>query len=251
MRRLSIVVPALDEAAIIVAALEALAPLRARGAEVIVVDGGSEDGTPQLAEPLADRVISAPRGRGAPLNAGAALGSGDAIVFLHADTALPQNADRLIDRALALRAWGRFDLRIAGRHPLLAVVARMINWRSRATGIATGDQAIFVKRDAFVAVGGFPDLPLMEDIAMSQRLKRLCRPACIATPVVTSGRRWEHHGVLRTIVLMWRLRLAYYLGVAPARLARRYGPVAPSAAPESSTQVSAAQPSPAHGRAGP
>jgi len=230
MRRLTIIVPVLDEAAIIVGALQALKPLRACGAEIIVVDGGSGDGTPELAEPLADRVTAAPRGRGAPMNAGATLGSGDALLFLHADTRLPEHADRLIAAALQRRAWGRFDLRIAGRHPLLAVVARMINWRSRLTGIATGDQAIFVSREAFLAVGGFPDLPLMEDIAMSRRLKRLCRPFCIATPVVTSGRRWEHHGVIRTIVLMWRLRLAYYFGVAPARLALRYGPVPPSPA---------------------
>ena len=230
MRRLTIVVPVLNEAAIIVDALEALAPLRARGAEIIVVDGGSIDGTTDLAQPLADRVIAAPRGRGAPLNAGAALGSGDALLFLHVDTTLPQNADQLIVAALKRRAWGRFDLRIAGRRPLLAVVGRMINWRSRATGIATGDQAIFVTREAFVSVGGFPDLPLMEDIAISQRLKHLCRPCCIAAPVITSGRRWEHHGVLRTVVLMWRLRLAYYLGVEPAALALRYGPVPSSPA---------------------
>ncbi len=228
MRRLTIVVPVLNEAAIIVAALKALAPLRARGAEAIVVDSGSRDGTPALAAPLADRVITAPPGRGAPLNAGAALGSGDALLFLHADTTLPASADALIAAALERRAWGRFDLRIAGRHPLLAVIARMINWRSRVTGIATGDQAIFVRRDAFLAVGGFPDLPLMEDVAISQRLKRLCPPACIATPVVTSGRRWENYGVLRTVLLMWRLRLAFYLGAAPEWLASRYGP--PSAA---------------------
>jgi rSAM/selenodomain-associated transferase 2 len=230
MRRLTIVVPVLNEAAIIVDALRALAPLRARGAEVIVVDSGSNDGSADLAGPLADRVIAAPRGRGAPLNAGAALGTGDVLLFLHADTALPQDADRLIAAALEHRAWGRFDLRIAGRHPLLAVVARMINWRSRLTGVATGDQAIFVRRAAFAAVGGFPDLPLMEDIAISRQLKRLCRPYCISAPVITSGRRWEHHGVLRTIVLMWRLRLAYYFGAEPARLALRYGPVPPSAA---------------------
>ena len=225
MRRLTIVVPVLNEAAIIVDALTALAPLRARGAEIIVVDSGSSDGTPDLAQPFADRVIAAPRGRGAPLNAGAVLGTGDALLFLHADTALPQYADRLIATALIHRGWGRFDLRIAGRHPLLAIVARMINWRSRLTGIATGDQAIFVTREAFVSVGGFPELPLMEDIAMSRQLKRLCRPYCIGAPVVTSGRRWEHYGVLRTIVLMWRLRLAYYFGVEPARLALRYGSV--------------------------
>lgn len=230
MGRLTIVIPVLNEAAIIVAALQALKPLRARGAEIIVADGGSHDGTAVLAEPLADRVIAVARGRGAPMNAGAALGIGNALLFLHADTALPDNADRLIDAALARRAWGRFDLRIAGRHPFLAVVARMISWRSRLTGVATGDQAIFVAREAFQAVGGFPDLPLMEDIAISRRLKRLCRPACIATPVVTSGRRWDNNGLLRTIVLMWRLRLAYYLGVEPELLAKLYGAAPRSAA---------------------
>jgi rSAM/selenodomain-associated transferase 2 len=224
MRRLTIVIPVLNEAAIIEAALEALKPLRSRGAEVIVADGGSSDGTAELARPLADHFITAPRGRGAPLNAGAALGSGDALLFLHADTALPDGADRLIAGALDRRAWGRFDLRIAGRHPFLGVIARMINWRSRATGIASGDQAIFMRREAFRAVGAFPELPLMEDIAISRRLKRLCRPACITAPVVTSGRRWEHHGVWRTILLMWRLRLAFYCGAAPDWLASRYGP---------------------------
>jgi rSAM/selenodomain-associated transferase 2 len=225
MGRLTIVLPVLNEAAIIVGALKALTPLRARGAEIIVVDGGSRDSTPRLAEPFADRVVNGPRGRGATMNAGAALGIGDTLLFLHADTTLPEDADRLIEGALSHRAWGRFDLRIAGRHPFLAVVARMINLRSRITGVATGDQAIFVRREAFVAASGFPDLPLMEDIALSRRLKRLCRPFCITTPVITSGRRWEQNGVWRTILLMWRLRLAYYLGVEPALLARRYGNV--------------------------
>jgi rSAM/selenodomain-associated transferase 2 len=225
--RLSIIIPALEEAAIIVATLQALTALRARGAEVIVVDGGSSDGTVALARPLADHVIVGQRNRGAAMNAGAALGHGDVFVFLHADTTLPDNADRLIATALSGRAtdcaWGRFDLRIAGRHPLLALVARMINWRSRLTGVATGDQAIFVTREAFSSVHGFADLPLMEDIALSRKLKRRCRPICIAAPAVTSGRRWDHHGVWHTIALMWRLRLGYYFGVAPARLALAYG----------------------------
>jgi rSAM/selenodomain-associated transferase 2 len=222
MGRLTIVLPVLNEAAIIVATLEALAPLRARGAEIIVADGGSRDGTARLAGPLASRVITVRRGRGAAMNAGAAFGAGDALLFLHADTVPPDAADRLIAAALTRRAWGRFDLRIAGRHPFLAVVARMINLRSRLTGVATGDQAIFVSRAAFEKVGGFPDLPLMEDIALSRRLKCLCRPVCITTPVVTSGRRWERNGMLRTILLMWRLRLAYYFGVEPALLAELY-----------------------------
>ena len=234
MRRLSIVMPVLDEAAIITAALAALAPLRARGAEVIVVDGGSSDGTVALARPLADRVITGPHNRGEAMNAGAALAVGDIFLFLHADTALPDGADHVIVRALLRRgferAWGRFDLRIAGRHPLLALVARMINWRSQLTGVATGDQAIFVTRKAFWSVGGFPDLPLMEDIALSRKLKRLCRPSCVAAPAVTSGRRWDHHGLWHTVVLMWRLRLAYYLGAEPAGLALAYGRIPPSPA---------------------
>ena len=237
--RLTIVIPVLDEAPIIAASLQALAALRARGAEVIVVDGGSSDGSAALARPLADRVIAGPRNRGAAMNAGAALGSGDLFIFLHADTTLPDDADRRVTAALAdrpskkpacRRCWGRFDLRIAGRHRFLALVARMINWRSRLSGIATGDQAIFVTRKAFWSVGGFPDLPLMEDIALSQKLKRLSRPVCIAAPAVTSGRRWDHHGLWHTIVLMWRLRLAYYLGAAPARLALAYGRIPPSTA---------------------
>ena len=214
MGRLTIVIPVLDEAAIIAAALQALAPLRGRGAEVIVVDGGSSDGTAALAHLFADRVIAGPRNRGAALNAGAAL------------------ACRPSDRACR-RHWGRFDLRIAGRHPLLALVARMINWRTRLTGIASGDQAIFVTHKAIWSVGGFPDLPLMEDIALSRKLKRLCRPLWIAAPAVTSGRRWDHHGLWHTIVLMWRLRLAYYLGAEPARLALAYGRITPSRAQSS------------------
>jgi rSAM/selenodomain-associated transferase 2 len=241
MGRLTIVIPVLDEAAIIAATLQSLAGLRARGAEVIVIDGGSSDGSAALARPLADRVIVGPRNRGAAMNAGAALGSGDVLLFLHADTTLPDDADHRVTAALAdrpsararRRCWGRFDLRIAGRHPLLALVARMINWRSRLTGIATGDQAIFVTRKTFWSVGGFPDLPLMEDIALSHKLKRLCRPVCIAVPAVTSGRRWDHHGLWPTIVLMWRLRLAYYLGAAPARLALAYGRISPSPAQSS------------------
>ena len=222
--RLSIVVPVLDEAEGIAAHLAALAPLRANGAEVIVVDGGSTDATCEIAEPLSDRVVVAPRGRATQMNAGAALASGDVLVFLHADTRLPVEADRLIAAALtAARRWGRFDVEIEGRHALLPLVAGLMNLRSRATGIATGDQAIFVTREAFREVRGYPDIPLMEDVALSRALKRLSRPACIAQRVTTSGRRWERRGVLRTIATMWRLRLAFFLGASPRRLALAYG----------------------------
>ena len=225
MATLSIIVPVLDEAAGIAAALTTLAPFRERGVEVIVVDGGSRDATVEVAAPLADHVITAPRGRAAQMNAGAAIAHGDVLQFLHADTRLPKAADDLLLYSLAAtqRTWGRFDVTIDGRNPLLWIVAALMNLRSQLTGIATGDQAIFVTRAAFAAAGGFPDIPLMEDVALSKRLMRSSRPLCLASRVSTSGRRWRQNGVLRTIVLMWRLRLAYALGAEPAALARRYG----------------------------
>jgi rSAM/selenodomain-associated transferase 2 len=214
--RLSVVVPALNEAGGIRAALEALAPLRARGHEVILVDGGSSDGTVEMAAGLCDRVVKASRGRALQMNAGARAATGDVLLFLHADTRLPPRAEELI---LNSSIWGRFDVQIEGRHPLLKVVAWAMNLRSRLTGIATGDQAIFVRRAAFP---GFPEIALMEDVALSKLLKRRCAPACLRARVVTSGRRWESRGVLRTIFLMWRLRFLYFLGASPERLARRY-----------------------------
>lgn len=224
MLRLSIVVPTLDEAAGIAAALAALQPLRAAGHEVIVVDGGSRDATPALAQPLADRVLAAPPGRAVQMNAGARAAAGDVLVFLHADSRLPAGAAAAIARALAGGArWGRFDVTIAGRPRILRVVAAMMNLRSRLTGIATGDQGIFVERALFAAAGGYAQIPLMEDIALSKSLKRRGgRPACLRERITTSGRRWEAHGPWRTIVTMWRLRAAYALGADPARLAREY-----------------------------
>jgi rSAM/selenodomain-associated transferase 2 len=223
--RLSIIMPVLDEAERVAAALAALAPYRHNGAEVIVVDGGSRDGTAEIARPHADAVVTAPRGRATQMNAGAAVAQGDVLLFLHADTRLPDGADQLIHDGLARsgRAWGRFDIAIAGSGALLTAVAFTMNVRSRLTGIATGDQAMFVTRDAFDRIGGFADIALMEDIDLSRRLKRVSRPLCLRARVTTSGRRWEQHGVLRTILLMWRLRLAYFLGAEPASLARRYG----------------------------
>jgi len=222
---LSIIVPVVDEASGIADALLALAPYRERGVELIVVDGGSGDDTVARARPHADRVISAPRGRGSQMNAGAAAARGGVLLFLHADTRLPADADRIVLTALEWsgRKWGRFDVGISGRSALLPVIAALMNLRSRLTGIATGDQSMFMTRQAFEAAGGFPEIALMEDIAMSTRLKRLGPPVCLGFSATTSGRRWERHGVLRTVLTMWGLRLAYYLGAEPAALARYYG----------------------------
>jgi rSAM/selenodomain-associated transferase 2 len=219
--KISIVIPTLNEAQRIDAALEALAPLRSRGHELILADGGSSDDTVERAAGRCDRLVGAPRGRAVQMNAGAAHATGRALLFLHADTRLPAHADTLVAAALAERLWGRFDVDIEGRHPALKAVAFAMNLRSRLSGIATGDQAIFVRRDAFA---GFPAIALMEDVAFSRTMKRRGPPACLRERVRTSGRRWESRGVLRTIVLMWRLRLWYFLGAAPERLARLYDP---------------------------
>jgi rSAM/selenodomain-associated transferase 2 len=222
---ISIIIPALNEAGGIADTLEPLAELRGAGHEVLVVDGGSRDATVQVAAPLADRVLVSGRGRGRQMNAGAAAARGEILLFLHADTRLPPGADRSILEGLdrSGKGWGRFDVRLTGRHPLLRLTARAFSLRSRITGTATGDQAIFVRRGWFERAGGFPDIPLMEDLALSRTLKRMGRPLCLRERVLTSSRRWEERGIVRTILLMWGLRLAYYLGADPAKLARRYG----------------------------
>lgn len=221
---LSVIVPALDEAGCIGATLAALAPWRARGHEVLVVDGGSRDATAAIAAPLADRVLVAPRGRARQMNAGAAAARGKVFLFLHADTVPCPDADRELLEALARAGggWGRFDVRLSGTHPLLRIVERAMNLRSRLTGIATGDQAMFVERTLFQRVGGFPDVALMEDLELSVRLKRIVPPLCLRGPAVTSSRRWERRGVARTVLTMWWLRARWALGADPQQLARRY-----------------------------
>lgn len=224
---LSIIVPCLNEADGIGDALAALAPLRTRGSEVIVVDGGSSDGTVERSAPLADCVLSAPRGRALQMNAGAARARGEILLFLHADTRLPDGAAGAIAAALADPGvvGGRFDVRFDSDSRLLAIVAWLMNARSRATSICTGDQAIFARRADFEAVGGYPDIPLMEDIELSRRLKARGRLAALRARVTTSARKWEREGPLRTIGLMWALRLLHFCGVAPERLHRwYYGP---------------------------
>lgn len=225
--QLSIIIPALNEAGCIRDILRQLQALRAQGHEVILVDGGSCDETIALAQPLVDQLLPAPAGRAVQMNVGAQAASGRVFWFLHADTRLPDKAAALIIEALPhAGGWGRFDVRLSGDRFLLRLVERMMNWRSRVTGIASGDQGIFVTRELFEGVGGFAALPLMEDIDLSRRLKSRQWPVCLRDTLTASSRRWEQKGILRTIVLMWVLRLAYSLGVPPARLATHYGQTA-------------------------
>ena len=223
---LSIIIPCLNEAEGIADALTALASLRVRGCEIIVVDGGSADDTVARATPLADWVITATRGRALQMNAGAAVARGDILLFLHADCRLPQQADQLIADGLnrARKSWGRFDVAVTGDSAVLRMVAALMNLRSRVTAVATGDQGLFVTRSLFEAVGRFPQIPLMEDVALTKALRRYGPPLNLRHRMTVSGRRWEQQGVLRTIVLMWWLRLRYWLGADPARLARAYAP---------------------------
>lgn len=221
---LSIIIPALNEEKTIEKCLSTLQPLRRSDVEVIVVDGGSADATVALARPLADFVVNAALGRASQMNAGAQQAKHEHLLFLHSDTTLPQQATEHISKALQQsgRVWGRFDIQFDSPLRILRIVASMMNTRSRWTGIATGDQAMFVERKAFERVGRFPEIALMEDIALSKSLKRLSPPVCLRAQVTTSGRRWEEHGILKTILLMWYLRAAYFLRADPAYLAERY-----------------------------
>jgi rSAM/selenodomain-associated transferase 2 len=220
----SVVVPTLNEHAHVGSTLALLQAMRRSGHEVIVVDGGSDDGTCDLASGKADKIVSSPRGRALQFNAGAREARGETLLFLHADTLLSADAiDALLTEfPSSRRVWGRFDVRLSGSHAMLRVVENMMNIRSRLSGIATGDHGIFVRRESFEKIGGYPELPLMEDIAISRRLKRESRPFCPRGKIVTSSRRWEENGIFRTILLMWRLRLAYAFGADPKNLARSY-----------------------------
>ncbi|WP_439859086.1 TIGR04283 family arsenosugar biosynthesis glycosyltransferase [Pseudomonas sp. MBLB4136] len=220
---LSVIVPARDEAQVLPPLLADLAPLRATGAELILVDGGSQDATCDLAKGGVDQLLRSAPGRALQMNAGAAVARGDYLWFVHADTRIDAAAIRSLLDALSRRPlWGRFDVRLSGSGLALRLIGAMISLRSRLTGVATGDQGIFVAREAFERLGGYAEMPLMEDLELSRRLKRLARPRCLRPALLTSSRRWERHGIWRTVLLMWRLRLAYYCGANPDQLARVY-----------------------------
>ncbi len=222
--RISIVIPVLNEARSLQAHLPLLQAAREAGHEVILVDGGSTDEGPALAAPLVDKLVRSPAGRALQMNAGAAQASGDLLLFLHVDTRLPEGAIALLQQAFVQPAvqWGRFDVRLSGAHRAFRLIETMINLRSRVSGVATGDQALFLRAGLFHAIGGFPAIPLMEDVAITKTLRRLSRPLCLRERVTTSSRRWEQHGIVRTVLLMWWLRLLYVCGMSPARLRDMY-----------------------------
>ncbi len=222
MPSLSIIIPTLNEAATIHKILSGLTSLIAKGHEVIIVDGGSSDQTLSIGKQYTDKVFSTAKGRAKQMNFGAKQASNDILVFLHADTLLPPNAEQLITQALEYKCWGRFNIKLAGRHVFLRLIEFFMNIRSCLSGIATGDQAIFVYRESFNLIYGFKNIPLMEDIALSKSLKKISRPACVRTPVISSSRRWETQGYIKTILLMWRLRLLYFFGVPASQLVKQY-----------------------------
>ena len=219
---ISIIIPTLNEEAAIKNLLQQLQVYRQHGHEVIVVDGGSNDETISISKPLSDKVISSNAGRALQMNNGAALAKNEILWFLHADTLIPDTAIESIQKALNKSDWGRFNIKLSGSHFLFRVIETMINLRSCLVGVATGDQGIFVKRETFNSVGGYLEIPLMEDVALSKMLKKLTKPVCIKETLTTSSRRWENNGILKTILLMWRLRLLFWLGVSPTKLSSQY-----------------------------
>lgn len=218
---ISIIIPVLNEAPQLTATLKPLQPFRGNRIEIIVIDGGSTDASIAIAEPLADKLIHGSRGRARQMNLGAQQASGDTLLFLHADTTLPESLQSTLN-AILDHTWGRFNVRLNHPHWMYKIIAKMMNWRSCITGIATGDQAIFVQRQLFQQLGGFADIPLMEDVELSRRLRKLSKPLCLHQPVLVSTRYWQKHGMISSMIKMWILRGAYFFGVPPHRLLKIY-----------------------------
>lgn len=221
--KISIIIPVLNEEAGLSRLSSQLQSIRQLGHEIIVVDGGSVDNTLVIAYEVTDRVVISKAGRALQMNSGASVASGDVLLFLHADTILPDDAVQVVsDLAQRKNYWGRFDVRLSSSKYVYRLIEGLMNLRSCITSIATGDQAIFVEKNLFDRVQGFPEIALMEDVAISRRLKKISRPVCIKQRVVTSSRRWETNGVVSTVLLMWKLRLYYYFGVSPEKLNQLY-----------------------------
>ncbi len=221
---ISVIIPTFNESKNITATLKQLQALRKNGHKVLLADGGSTDNTIALAAPFVDEIIISEKGRATQMNSAAVKTQSDVLWFLHADTLVPENSDTIICRHLenTRKVWGRFNIQLSGQNFLFRVIENMINLRSKLTGIATGDQGIFIQQDIFKKLNGFSEIPLMEDIEITKRLKKISSPVCITHKLTTSSRRWGKHGILKTVFLMWQLRLAYYIGASANKLARKY-----------------------------
>lgn len=221
---LAVIIPVLNDATALEKNLKSWTSRRSRELAIITVDGGSEDDSFEIASSLSDHCLATQRGRATQMNAGAEIATSQYYLFLHADTFITEGGYRSLLECLqnTRPAWGFFLVSLNNPNPIYRIIEKMMNWRSTVTRVATGDQCLFVSTDAFEHVGGFEDAQLMEDVAISKRLRQLAQPSIIKMPVQTSTRRWEKHGVVKTILLMWLLRAAYFLGVSPERLHRLY-----------------------------
>jgi len=221
--KISIIIPVLNEEINLSRISSHLQSIRHQGHEVIIVDGGSADNTLAIAHEVTDMVIVSKAGRALQMNSGASVASGEVLLFLHADTFLPDNAIQIVSDSFRRKNyWGRFDVRLSSSKYVYRLIEGLMNLRSSITSIATGDQAIFIEKDLFDRVGGFPEIVLMEDVEISRQLKKISRPVCLKQKVITSSRRWESNGVVATVLLMWKLRLYYFLGVSPEKLNQLY-----------------------------
>ena len=219
---ISIIIPVLNEEQSVKALLQQLQIYRQQGHEVIVVDGGSDDETVPISKLLADKVITSESGRAKQMNKGVAQSTNEVLWFLHADTSISENAIKTIQESLNKYDWGRFNIKLSGSNFLFRIIENMINIRSCLSCVATGDQGIFVKRKTFESIGGYSEIPLMEDVALSNKLKNVSRPVCVKEMLTTSSRRWENKGIIKTTLLMWYLRFLYWIGVSPNTLANLY-----------------------------
>lgn len=219
-RRLSVVVPALDEEQLL---RERLGELLALGDELVVSDGGSRDDTVALARAAGALIAEGPAGRGGQLMRGAATATGDILLFLHADVRLPAGSGEAIRAAVGAGAVsGAFALRFEPATPLLRLGTRLVNWRTRRFLVPLGDQAQFVRRDLFERIGGFRDWPILEDLDLTLRLRRIPGMVILAGPAIVSSRRFLLRGTLRTVAVDWLIWSLFLCGVSPHRLARLY-----------------------------